>query len=376
MPGMKIALIHDYLIQIGGAERVLEAFCEMFPEAPIYTLLYDEQATSGIFRNRKIKTSFLQKIPFAKKHHRYFLALMPFAIERFDLSGFDLIISSSSSYAKGVTKPKNAIHICYCHTPLRYAWDDTPKFIKESSYPDFIKPFIPLVINKIKKWDLKAALKVDYFIANSNFIADKINKYYNSQADVIYPPVKLWSGKSSAASSEGEDYFLVVSRLLPYKRIDVAIQAFNKLADSPISNSLRLKIVGSGPERKNLEEIAGRNIDFLGSVHDEQLTEIYAKCRAFIFPQEEDFGITAVEAQMAGRPVIAFKAGGALESIIDGKTGIFFDKQDEDSLAEAIVRFTDMKFDSEEIKTHAQKFSKEEFKKKMKEFIENKLKER
>lgn len=362
---MKVALIHDYLIQIGGAERVLEALCEIFPDAPIYTLLYDEKSTNGIFKDRKIKTSFLQKIPFAKKNHRYFLALMPLAIERLDLSEFDLIVSSSSSYAKGITKPKNALHICYCHTPLRYAWDDTKKFIEESHYPRFVKLFIPFIINKIKKWDLKAASKVNYFIANSNFIADKIKKYYKRDAEVIYPPVKLTENLKLKTENLKKDYFLIVSRLLPYKRVDIAIQAFNELG-------LKLKIVGAGPARKNLEKMAGKNIEFLGSIHDEELVDVYSDCVAFIFPQEEDFGITAVEAQMAGRPVIAFKAGGALESIIEGKTGIFFKKQNKDSLIDAVKRFKNMKFNEDDIKAHAQKFSKEEFKKKMKEFVDNK----
>lgn len=371
---MKVAIIHDYLIQIGGAERVLEAFCEMFPDAPVYTLLYDEQATNGIFKDREIRTSFLQKLPFAKKHHRYFLALMPFAIERFDLSGFDLVISSSSSYAKGINKPKGTLHICYCHTPLRYAWDDTSQFIRESHYPRLIKPLIPFLINRIKKWDLKAVSKVDYFIANSFFISDKIKKYYNRDSEVAYPPVKINNeGKEEIIKNNNRRYFLIVSRLLPYKRIDVAIQSFNELSYLPDGENFKLKIVGSGPERKNLEMIAGKNIEFLGSRYDEELVELYQGCKAFIFPQEEDFGITAVEAQMAGRPVIAFRAGGALESIIDGRTGLFFDRQDKNSLAEAILKFEDMQFDSEEIKSHAQKFSNEEFRRKIKRFIENKL---
>lgn len=354
---------------------MLEAFCEMFPDAPIYTLLYDERATNGIFKDREIRTSFLQKMPFSKKHHRYFLALMPFAIERLDLSGFDVVISSSSSYAKGVVKPKEALHVCYCHTPLRYAWDDTQKFIKESHYPKLIKPVIPFLINQIKKWDLKAASGVDHFIANSSFIADKIKKYYNRYSEVVYPPVKINSGdkKANDGNKESEGYFLIVSRLLPYKRIDIAIQAFNELSYLPTGERLKLKIVGSGPERKNLEMIAGKNIEFLGSKYDEELGGIYEGCRAFIFPQEEDFGITAVEAQMAGRPVIAFRAGGALESIVDGKTGLFFDRQDKDSLVETIIRFEDCKFDSEAIRSHAQKFGKEEFKRKIKNIIDEKI---
>lgn len=366
---MKIAIVHDYLIQIGGAERVVEALCEMFPEAPIFTLLYDEQATNGIFKNRKIITSFLQYVPLARKNHRYFLALMPSAAKRMDLSGYDLIISSSSSYAKGIIKPAGATHICYCHTPLRYAWDDTEQFIKESHYPELIKPLIPFLIGHIKRWDLAAASRVDYFIANSNFIADKIKRYYNKDSKVIYPPVSLAQNADSKSQiADKDNYYLIVSRLLPYKRIDIAIQAFNELGDG-----FKLKITGDGPERKKLEAIAKENIEFCGSVYDEALYDLYRNCRAFIFPQEEDFGITAVEAQMCGRPVIALKRGGALESIVDERTGIFFEEQNKDSLMRAVKKFNITRFNEEEIKAHAQKFSKEEFKKKIREFIENKL---
>lgn len=364
---MKIALVHDYLIQIGGAERVLKALCEMYPDAPVFTLLYDEKSTGGMFKDRKITTSFLQKIPFAKSCHRYFLALMPYAIGKMDLSGYDLIISSSSSYAKGIRKPEDALHICYCHTPLRYAWDDTERFIRESHYPRFIKIFIPRVIKYIRKWDLRASSGVDYFISNSNFIADKIKRYYDRDADVVYPPISLVvnDGKDleeEGGAKDGDGYFLIVSRLLPYKRIDVAISAFNELR-------LRLKIVGEGPERKNLERLAGKNIEFIGGISDDDLADIYSGCRAFIFPQEEDFGITAVESQMAGRPVIAFKAGGALESVIDGRTGVFFKKQNKDSLIDAIKRFKNMKFSENEIKSHAQNFSKDVFRNRIGELI-------
>lgn len=345
---------------------MVQVLCEMFPEAPIFTLLYDEKLTNGVFKNKTIKTSFLQKIPFAKNYHRYFLALMPFAARGLDLSGYDLIISSSSSYAKGVKKPEGSLHICYCHTPLRYAWDDTDQFIKESHYPKIIKPVIPFLINIIKKWDFKAAGGVDYFIANSNFIADKIKKYYQRDAEVIYPPVQLTDDSQQIANNKKNNYYLVVSRLLPYKRIDIAIQAFNELG-------LKLKIVGDGPERKNLEKIAGKNVEFSGSRYDSELADIYGNSKAFIFPQEEDFGITAVEAQMMGRPVIAFGAGGALESIIDGKTGVFFKKQNKDSLMAAVNKFEKMKFNEQEIKDHAQKFSKENFKKQIKEFINSKI---
>lgn len=364
---MKIALVHDYLVQYGGAERVLEMLVEIFPEAPIYTLLYDEEKMNGAFKGKSIKTSFLQKIPFAKKHHRLFLALMPLAVERFDLSGFDLIISDSSSYAKGVIKPANSIHICYCHTPMRYAWDYTDKYIKESSYPKMVKIFLPLVINFVKKWDFKAAQRPDWYIANSHFIADKIKKYYGRDAEVIYPPVEITHNSQQTTSNKKESYYLIVSRLMPYKRIDLAIEAFNDLG-------LRLKIVGDGPDKERLQKTIKGNIDFVGTKRDGELVDFYENCKAFIMPQEEDFGIAAVEAQMYGKPVIAFRSGGACESVIENKTGVFFNKQNKDSLIAAIKKFEGLKFNADEIKSHAQKFSKDEFKRKIKNFVEEKIK--
>lgn len=362
---MKIALVHDYLTQYGGAEKVLEALSEIYPEAPIFTLLYDKDKMNGAFNGKDVRTSFLQKIPLAKKHHRLFLVFMPWAIEKMDLSEYDLIISDSSSYAKGVKKRKDALHICYCHTPLRYAWDYTDKYIEESSYPVVVKWFLPFVINFIKKWDFKAAQRPDYYIANSQFIAKKIKKYYGRDADVIYPPVAI--GKSEEGKVKRinqKDYYLVVSRLMPYKRIDLAIEAFNDFGR-------QLKIVGDGPDRERLQKLAtSGNIEFVGSRSNNEVAEFYKNCKVFIMPQEEDFGIAAVEAQMCGRPVIAFRGGGACESVIDGKTGIFFQKQTKEDLIAAIKKFEGLRFNEEEIKSHAQGFSKEEFKRKIKDFIQ------
>lgn len=364
-----MALVHDYLVQYGGAERVLEALADIFPDAPIFTLLYDEEKMNGALKGKIIKTSFLQKIPFAKKHHRLFLALMPLAAESLDLSGYDLIISDSSSYAKGVKKRKDALHICYCHTPLRYAWDYTDKYIKESSYPKAVKFFLPYVINFVKKWDFKAAQRPDWYIANSHFIAEKIKKYYGRDAEVIYPPVEITHNSQPTTHNKKENYYLIVSRLMPYKRVDLAIEAFNELACPPAGGGLKLKIVGDGPDRDRLEKTIKGNIEFVGAKHDGELADFYENCKAFIMPQEEDFGIAAVEAQMYGKPVIAFRSGGACESVIENKTGVFFNKQNKDSLIAAIKKFEGLKFNAEEIKSHAQKFGKEEFKRKIKEFV-------
>jgi len=298
---MRVALVHDYLNQYGGAERVLEALCEMFPDAPIYTLVYDAKLTGFAFEGRRIKTSFLQKVPFVASRHRYFPILMPYAIEQLDLSEYDLVISDSGSYAKGVITKPDTLHVSYCHTPHRYVWDNSHKLIDEFGYPKFIKTFGPVFTTYVRLWDEQAAERVDAFIANSRFVAARIKKYYRKDASVIYPPVNC----SKFFISDVGDYFLMVGRLVPYKKFFLAINAFNKLG-------LKLKIIGNGPERRNLEKISGPNIEFMGLVSEQYLPEYYAKAKALIFPQEEDFGVVAVEAMASGRPVIAYRAGGAV----------------------------------------------------------------
>ena len=359
---MRVALIHDYLNQYGGAERVLEAFSEIFPNAPIYTLIYNPKKIRGAFSDKNIQTSFLQKIPLAKSRHRIFPLLMPIAIEQFDLSDYDVILSDSASFAKGVITKPNTLHICYCLTPLRYAWDDSHKYIEEFGMPGPIKKLIPFFMNYIRLWDKEAALRVDKFICISKFVARRIKKYYNREAKVIYPPVEAKIFSVSGSSGEGK-YFLMVGRLLAYKRFDIAIKAFNKLGKP-------LKIVGDGPERKRLRKIAKENIEFLEEISDKKLISYYQNCRAFIFPQEEDFGIVALEAMACGRPVIAYRSGGVLESVKEGKTGIFFDEQTPESLIRAVRKFRAKDFNPKKIRQHALKFDKEKFKKKIKDFVE------
>jgi len=360
---VRVALVHDYLNQYGGAERVLEAFCEIWPEAPIFTLVYDEESTGRAFAARRIKTSFLQKIPLAKRRHRPFLMLMPWAVEQFDLSKYDLVVSDTASFAKGVITGPETPHFCYCHTPIRYLWDDSLKYVKDFNYPSFLKKIIPFFLNYLRIWDISAADRPQKYLANSNFVAGRIKKYYKKEAEVIYPPVKT---ALFYTVNEPEDYFLLVSRFLSYKKIDIAIKAFNELG-------WKLKIIGDGPEKKRLKEMAEENIEFLGLVDEKKLAFYYARCRALIFPQEEDFGITALEAMSSGRPVIAFKGGGALEIIKEGENGIFFEKQDADSIKEALKRFNLMKFDSQVIRRHALSFDKEIFKQKIKKFVEDNL---
>ena len=365
---MRVALVHDYLNQYGGGEKVLEVFAEIFPDAPIYTLIYDNKITDKILPGREIRASFLQKIPFIKSHHRFFPPLMPLAVEKLDLSDYDMVISDSAAFSKGVITKPGALHICYCHTPTRYAWDDSHKYVKEFSMPSLAKIFVPFFMNYLRLWDREATYRVDKFICNSNFVAQRIKKYYRQKAEVIYPPVDgdfftpVDPAKSPLATNEAS-YYLMVGRLLVYKRFDIAIEAFNKL-------ELPLKIIGTGPEMKKIKRMANWNIEFLGEMRGEKLKEYYQNCQALIFPQEEDFGIVALEAMACGRPVIAYRGGGALESVKEGETGVFFNEQTANSLAEAVKKFDPSKFNPKLIRQHALKFDKQIFKKKIKDFIE------
>ena len=360
---MKIALVHDYLNQYGGAERVLEKLAEMFPEAPIFTLLYYPQniPSESVIHQRKIITSFLQKVPLAKKYHRPFIFLAPSAIEQIDLSDYDLVISSSANFAKGVITRSNTLHLCYCHTPTRYLWDDACRFAK--NYQPFLlaRPLIPSLLNYLRLWDFQAAQRVDLFVANSNFISQRIKKHYRRKSEVIYPPVKI----SKYYFAEPDNYFLAVGRLLPYKRFDLIIKAFNYLG-------WPIKIIGAGREENRLKKMAKNNVEFLGKVSDQQLIDLYAHSRALIFPQEEDFGLVVVEALASGKPVIAFGAGGALETVRDGENGIFFNHQTENSLIQALKKFEKISFSSPEgIRQSVQRFDEKVFEEKFRKVVEN-----
>jgi len=355
---MKVALVHDFLTQYGGAEKVLEAFHEIWPEAPIYTLFYDKKRLPQ-YKNWDIRVSPIQNLPFGVSHYRWYLALMPTAIERFDLRGYDLVISDSSAYAKGVLTHGKTVHITYCHSPTRYLWSDAYDYLEGLRGAEKIfKKFLPPLLTYLRNWDYLAAQRPDYFLTNANFVARRIKKYYHRDSKVIPPPVET---DKFYISNEIKDYFLVVSRLRPYKRVDLAIQAFNKL-------KIPLKIIGGG-ENKGLRKIAGPFIEFLGEVSEEEKVKYLSQAKALIFPQEEDFGITAVEAMAAGRPVIAYQSGGALETVIDGKTGLFFNEQTWSSLANAVIKFNELNFNPQEIRFHALKFSKERFKKEIIEFV-------
>lgn len=359
---MKIALIHDHLAQDGGAEGVLKIFKDMFPEAPIYTLLYDQKNIDKNYKNRKIEASIIQKLPGGVKHYQWYMPFMPMAIEFFDLRGFDVVLSDTSSFAKGVITSPETLHICYCHTPTRYLWSDTHQYINELKYNKFFKKIISMVLNYVRMWDKLAADRVDKYLANSRTAQSRIKKYYHRDSKIIYPPVEL---DKFYVSEKQENYFLAGCRLVPYKRIDNIIKAFKK-------NGRDLKIFGDGIDMERLQEIAAgaKNIEFLGRVSEEEKSKLYSHCQAYINPQKEDFGITVVEAMASGRPVIALRKGGAVETVIEGKTGIFIEDDSAEAIAAAVEKFSTKEFNPQEIREHASQFSVAGFKKEIKNYIE------
>ena len=360
---MKIALVHDWLPFMGGAERVFENFVRLYPEAPIYTTIYNKEKIEGPIRNSNIITSYLQKKDKAIKNHRKLFPFMPTAIESFDLNDYDIVLSDSSSIAKGVITKPDTMHICYCHSPMRYAWEFSYEYAGKMSGEGVLKKkFLSYFLTLIRIWDRVSSDRVDYFIANSENVAKRIWKHYRRKSVVIHPPVRC---NLFNISDIDEDYFLVVSRLQEYKRIDVVVEAFNKLG-------LPLIIIGDGPDKEKLKKMAKDNIKFLGRVSDEVIKEHYSKCRAFLFPGEEDFGITPLEAMASGRPVIAYRKGGALETVVENETGIFFDTQNSDELIKAIHKFEKCKFNKQNIRNHALKFDEEVFKKKIYNYVNEK----
>lgn len=352
---MKVALVHDHLVQDGGAEKVLLELQAVFPGAPTYTLLYDPKRVSAEFAGKDIRTSFLQRMPLGLRKYQWFLPLMPSATESYDLSEFDVVISSSSAFAKGIITRPGAIHLCYCHTPTRYLWSDTHSYVQELKAPRVLKAALPLILNKLRQWDRLSAERVDRFIANSDTVAGRIRKYYGRDSVVIHPPVE--TAKFEVADGPGT-YFLAGGRLVSYKRFDMIIQAFNRLG-------LPLKIFGDGPQAARYRADARPNIAFTGKVTDAEKAALYRGAIAFIHPQEEDFGITALESMAAGRPVIAYRKGGALETVVEGVTGTFFDDQEWEELATAVIRFDASRFDARAIREHAERFDSAVFKRKI-----------
>ncbi|MFP4514878.1 MAG: glycosyltransferase [Parcubacteria group bacterium] len=360
---MKTALVHDHLAQDGGAEKVLQTFLEMYEHAPIFTLLYDKKNAIKYYSKHEIQASIIQKLPGGVSHYKWYLPLMPLAVEFFDLRPYNLVLSDTSSFAKGVITAPDSTHICYCHTPTRYLWSDTHQYINELKYNKWLKKIISLILTRLRVWDKSAADRVDYFIANSKTVQKRIKKYYRRNSEVIYPPVET---NKFYISKDLDNYFLIGCRLAPYKRVDLVIESFINLGAD-----YKLKIFGSGVDEKRLKKIAKGhdNIEFLGRVSEQEKIKLYSKALAFINPQEEDFGITPVESMASGRPVIAYRKGGATETIVEGKTGIFFNKQTVSSLSEAIKSYSEHDFNPEEIRGHALFFSKDRFKREINDFI-------
>lgn len=360
---MRIALVHDWLTNLAGAERVLIALHELFPAAPIYTSVYRPEHFPDL-ADADVRTSFLQKVPFAKSRHQAFPLLRTAAFERFDLSGYDVVLSSCHAEAKGVLTGPETLHICYCYTPVRYYWSGYHHYLENPRY-GALNPLVgllmPYMTNYLRLWDRCAADRVDEFAAISRHVAKRIRKYYRRDSHVVYPPVNTERISPAAAV---EDYFLLAGRLIPYKRADIVVEAFNRLG-------IPLKVAGTGSELESLRAAARPNIEFLGRVPDAQLADLYSHCRALVFPQEEDFGIVPLEAMAAGRPVIAYRAGGALETVVEGKTGVFFDRQDAASLADAVRAFDPASFDPAKAREQAMRFDVSVFKDCMSRLVEN-----
>lgn len=358
--GLKVALVHDYLNQYGGAERVLEELHTLFPSAPVYTSMYWPEKMSPTIRSLDVRTSFMQRLPLVTRNHQPFLLLYPLAFEGFDLSEFDVVISNSSAFCKGVVTPPSTLHICYCLTPMRWVWN-YHAYVDRERFGFMARMVLPAAISQLRAWDVATAQNVDRFLAISQTVRSRVRKYYRRDSSVIYPPVSCDAFERGPARVE--DYYLVVARLMPYKRIDLAVDAFTRLG-------IPLKIVGKGRHEAELRSRAGRNVEFVGHVSDTELKQLYARCRGFVFPGEEDFGIAPLEANASGRPVIAFAAGGALDTVVDGRTGALFEQQTVDSLIGAVRRMEATAWDSDALRRHARKFDRQVFRDQLLAFVE------
>ncbi|HRY30735.1 MAG TPA: glycosyltransferase [Elusimicrobiota bacterium] len=364
---MRVALVHDWLTGMRGGEKVFEVLCGIFPEADVFTLVHIPGKVSPAIERHPIKTSFIQKLPLAFSRYRHYLPLMPLAAERFDLSGYDMVVSSSHCVAKGVRVPEGVPHVCYCHTPMRYLWDQYEEYFGAGRASAPVRAAMRLLRPRLQRWDVDTARGVSRFIANSRNVAGRIRRHYGREAEVIHPPVDTQRFRTS---DRDDGYYLVVSALVPYKRVDVAVEAFT-LSGKP------LKIVGSGPEERSLRAAAGRNIEFLGWADDEKLADAYAGCRALIFPGEEDFGIVPLEAMASGKPVLALGKGGALETVrplTEGElspTGLFFDELSAATLNNTVDFFESARrrFHADAIRRHAETFDVELFRQKIQNYL-------
>ena len=365
MENAKVALVHDWLTGQRGGEKVLEVFAEIFPEAPIYTLFHFPGSQTEEIEKRTIHTSFLQRMPFLRKRYRWYLHFFPLAVELFDFQDYDFIISSSHCVAKGAIPRPDALHISYIHSPIRYAWNQYFAYFSPDRLGFFSRRLIPPAIHRLRQWDVTSSPRVDYFLANSKTVAQRIYRYYRRKAVVVHPPVDT---ELFQPDSQPGDYYLLVSALVPYKRVDLAIETFNR-------NGLKMKIVGSGPDYKKLKRAANKNIEFLGYLSPQDLLRVYQRARALLMPGEEDFGINSLEAQACGIPVVAYGRGGATETIIPLETGLFFLELTPESLQTALDKFQDIDFNKSTIRANAVTFSRDVFKEKASIFFHEKWEE-
>jgi glycosyltransferase involved in cell wall biosynthesis len=350
---VKVALVHDWLTGMRGGEKVLEVLSELYPDATIFTLFHVAGSVSPAIERHRIVTSFVQQLPFAERYYRRYLPLFPKAIERFDLSGYDLVVSSSHCVAKSVIPPASAHHLCYCHSPMRYAWDQFDAYFGPAKVGAFASRWVYRpILDRLARWDAATAPRVGRFVSNSQYVAGRIGRYYNREATIVYPPVD--TAFYHPAAVPPDSHFLIVSALVPYKRLDLAIAACERIG-------ARLRIVGEGPDRAALERQAGSKVAFLGRLTDEQIRDEYRHARAVLLPGEEDFGIVPVEAQACGRPVVALGRGGALETVKDAETGVLFSEPTAGSMAAALERVLQTTFDPARIRRHAEAFSRQRY---------------
>jgi len=353
----KVALVHDFLTQLGGAERVLDEFHELFPQAPIFTLVYDEKKTLGKYKDWNIKTSFIQKLPGGVSHYKWYLALMPYAVHSFDLSGFDVVLSDVSAFAKGIKKPSGSLHVSYCHTPTRYLWQDKESYLASQQIPGWIKLLARPLLSYLRRWDYRAAQKIDVIIANSTEVKTRIAKYYKLDSEVIYPPVD--SSFFVPTESPVRDYFLIAGRLEPYKKSELAIEAATQLG-------LPVRVAGTGTMYENLKKrYESDNVKFYGRVSDEKLRWLYQNAKALLFPAKEDAGIAVLESLACGTPVVAYRRGGASEFVREGVDGLLVSEQSVEAFKEAVENFSKHQFDSSMLRAQARAYDKNSFRKRI-----------
>lgn len=352
---MKVAIVHDWFVWSGGAERVVEALLELYPEADLFSLVdfYPESQRRRFLFGKKATTTFIQKLPGAKKHFRNYLPLFPLAIEQLDLRGYDLVISSSHAVAKGVKTFPGQAHLCYCYTPMRYAWDQEEEYFEGHAVRGAKKWFLKYIFHRIRIWDVVSSHRVDRFIAISHLVAERIRRYYGRDSLLLYPPVDTHRFR---LHRDKEDFYLTASRLVPYKKVQLIVKAFAQ-------NGRRLLVAGEGPELETLRQIATENVSILGYCEEEKLIDLMQRAKGFVYAAYEDFGIVPVEAMACGTPVIAYGAGGVLDTVVEGKTGVFFPEQTPESLNRALDLFETLEFEPERISAHARHFGRDNFKK-------------